>query len=173
MILSPKRRRSAARPRYPLSPRASCRRAQLNFIDLIRSPGPRLVLALEIALVLVLAAQSARLIWVIATPAGVVSPPVRASRAPVDLGVLASFDAFGATGAAARGPASDGFRLFGVRSGGPGGGSAIIAGADGVQKSYAVGEAIADGVTLASVAGDHVELSRGGARATLSFPDSK
>mgnify|MGYP000701651296 CR=1 FL=1 len=145
----------------------------MHFLDLIRSPGPRLILALEIALVLLLAAQSARLVWVVAAPSGVVSAPSRASRPPADLGVLARFDAFGAAGAVARGPVSEGFRLFGVRSGGAGGGSAIIAGADGVQKSYAVGEAIADGVTLASVAGDHVELSRGGARATLSFPDSK
>lgn len=84
--------------------------------------------------------------------------------------MLARFDAFGAAGGATGGSAIEGFRLFGVRSGGPGGGSAIIAGSDGVQKSYAVGETIVDGVTLASVAADHVELSRGGARATLSFP---
>ncbi|MCY1646227.1 type II secretion pathway protein C [Caulobacter sp. SL161] len=145
----------------------------MSFLDLHRSPGPRLILALEILVVLVLAAQAARLLWVFAAPVGAVSAPARAPRPPVDLSVLARSDVFGATGGAAGGSAIDGFRLFGVRSGGPGGGSAIIAGPDGVQKSYAVGETIADGVTLASVAADHVELSRGGARATLSFPVSQ
>ena len=50
-------------------------------------------------------------------------------------------------------------------------GSAIIAGPDGVQKAFAVGETVAQGVTLAAVGADHVELSRGGARMTLSFPE--
>ena len=122
---------------------------------------------------LLLAGQSARLVWTLAAPVGSVSAPARAPRPPVDLSVLARFDAFGETAGSMGGAAIDGYRLFGVRSGGPGGGSAIIAGPDGVQKSYAVGETIADGVTLASVAADHVELSRGGALATLSFPVSQ
>lgn len=143
----------------------------LHIIDLVRAPSPRLVLALEVALVVVLAVQSARLVWMVATPSEVVSAPAVASRPKADLGILARFDAFGPPSAAGRGPVSDSFRLFGVRSGGLEGGSAIIAGADGVQKSYAVGETIADGVVLASVAADHVELSRGGARTTLSFPE--
>lgn len=146
----------------------------MSFPDLLRSPGSRIILALEVLLILLLAAQAARLVWIVAAPVGVVSPPVKASRSPADLNVLARFDAFGMTrGAVGGGSAIDGFRLFGVRSGGPGGGSAIIAGPDGVQKSYSVGETLADGVTLASVAADHVELSRGGARATLSFPVSQ
>lgn len=145
----------------------------MSFLDLHRPPGRRIILALEIALVLLLAAQAARLVWILAAPAAAVSAPAKAPRPPVDLSVLARFDAFSATGGATGGSAIDGFRLFGVRAGGPGGGSAIIAGPDGVQKSYAVGETIADGVTLASVAADHVELSRGGARATLSFPVSQ
>jgi len=145
----------------------------LSLPDLLRSPGSRIILALEVLLILLLAAQAARLVWIVAAPVGVVSPPVKASRSPADLNVLARFDAFGMTRGAVGGSAIDGFRLFGVRSGGPGGGSAIIAGPDGVQKSYSVGETLADGVTLASVAADHVELSRGGARATLSFPVSQ
>lgn len=145
----------------------------MPFLDLHRSPGSRIILALEVLLVLLLAAQAARLVWIFAAPASVVSPPAKASHPPVDLSVLARFDAFGATRGAVGGSAIDGFRLFGVRSGGPGGGSAIIAGPDGMQKSYTVGETLADGVTLASVAADHVELSRGGARATLSFPVSQ
>ncbi|WP_244286651.1 type II secretion system protein N [Caulobacter radicis] len=122
---------------------------------------------------LVLATQIARLVWIVAAP----PPPVAVRAAPVqravDPGILATFDAFGSAGASSRvgGAVSvEGFRLFGVRQT-DGGGSAIIAGPDGVQKSYAVGESIADGVTLASVAADHVELSRAGARMTLSFPE--
>lgn len=145
----------------------------MSLPDLFRSPSPRVVLALEILLVLALAAQSARLIWVFAAPVYAVSAPTQALRPPVDLGVLSRFSAFGASYGAAGGSAIDGFRLFGVRAGGPGGGAAIIAGPDGVQRSYAVGATISNGVILASVAADHVELSRGGARATLSFPVSQ
>ncbi|MDG2531386.1 type II secretion system protein N [Caulobacter endophyticus] len=122
---------------------------------------------------LILAAQIARLVWIVAAP----PPPLAVKAAPVhrtvDPKILASFDAFGSAGASSRvgGAAGvEGFRLFGVRQTDDGG-SAIIAGPDGVQKSYAVGEAVADGVTLASVAADHVELSRAGARMTLSFPE--
>lgn len=128
------------------------------------------MLALEIAMVLGLATQSARLVWAIAAPNGAVKARPVVSRAPTDLSILASFDAFGAQGAAGGVPAAASFRLFGVRAGGVGGGSAIIAGPDGVQKSYLVGDTVADGLTLAAVAADHVELSRGGARITLSFP---
>jgi general secretion pathway protein C len=145
----------------------------LSFLDLHRPPGRRILLALEIALVLLLAGQAARLVWILAAPVSVLAASAKAPRPPADLSVLARFDAFGAAGGATGGSAIEGFRLFGVRSGGPGGGSAIIAGPDGVQKSYAVGETIVDGVSLASVAADHVELSRGGARATLSFPVSQ
>lgn len=129
-----------------------------------------MVLALEIALVLVLAVQGARLIWIVATPAAAPAATPVVSHRAVDLSILASFDAFGAQGGGASNTAATNFRLFGVRAGGVGGGSAIIAGPDGVQKSYDVGETVADGLTLAAVAADHVELSRGGARITLSFP---
>jgi general secretion pathway protein C len=121
-------------------------------------------------MVLGLAVQSARLIWTVATPSGAVKARPVVSRPATDLSILATFDAFGAQGVAGASPAAASFRLFGVRAGGVGGGSAIIAGPDGVQKSYAVGEPVSDGLTLASVAADHVELSRGGARITLSFP---
>lgn len=147
----------------------------LNLIDLVRAPHPRLILALELALALTIAAQVARLVWIVAAPVAPLSAPVAAGPRPADLGILAQFDAFGVSGggsaSAGNGAGSEGFRLFGVRSGGPGGGSAIIAGPDGVQKSYAIGETLTTGVILATVAADHVELSRGGARSTLSFPD--
>ncbi len=141
--------------------------------ETFRTQGGRAFIALELVVLFILAVQIARLVWIVAAPA----PPIAVKAAPVqrtvDPKILATFDAFGSAGASSRvgGAASvEGLRLFGVRQT-DGGGSAIIAGPDGVQKSYAVGETIADGVTLASVAADHVELSRAGARMTLSFPE--
>jgi general secretion pathway protein C len=141
--------------------------------ETFRTHGARAFVALELLVLLVLAIQIARLVWIVAAPpppiATKIAPPARA----VDPTIFAAFDAFGSAGASSRvggAAAVEGFRLFGVRQT-DGGGSAIIAGPDGVQKSYAVGESIADGVTLASVAADHVELSRAGARMTLSFPE--
>lgn len=141
--------------------------------ETFRTHAGRAFVALELVVLLVLALQIARLVWIFAAP----PPPLALKAAPIqkaaDPSILATFDAFGSAGASSRvgGAAGvEGFRLFGVRQT-DGGGSAIIAGPDGVQKSYAVGESIVDGVTLASVAADHVELSRAGARTTLSFPE--
>lgn len=132
-----------------------------------------MVLAVELVLLAVTGAQAARLIWIVAAPPIMVAarPAAVSPKSLVDLGVLASFDAFGVAGAGSGARSGQEFRLFGVRTGGADGGSAIIAGADGVQKSYAVGEPIEDGVILAAVAADHVELARGAARSTLSFPE--
>ena len=120
------------------------------------------------------ATQAARLIWIVAGPPQPTPPKIVATTfRAVDHKILAAFDAFGSSGAAPQPGAQasvEGFRLYGVRQDGNSG-SAIIAGPDGVQKSFAVGEAVAQGVTLASVGADHVELSRGGARMTLSFPE--
>ena len=58
--------------------------------------------------------------------------------------------------------------LHGVRAdSATGRGSAIIASGDGEQKVYAVGETLADGVTLAAIAADHVVIDRGGTREAL------
>ena len=63
--------------------------------------------------------------------------------------------------------------LFGIRANqSSGGGSAIIAGEDGVQNSFAVGEEVAPGVILDSVAFDHVILSRGGVKESLYIDQS-
>ncbi len=152
---------------------AAYRQDPLSLTDYLRTPNARLVLALEIVLLLVVATQGARVIWIIAAPRPPAAAPTATLTPRADPAVLASFDAFGVSGgvATSSGGAGGGeFRLFGVRAGG-GGGSAIIAGPDGVQKAFAVGEQVADGVILASVAADHVELSRNGARSTLSFPE--
>ena len=52
-------------------------------------------------------------------------------------------------------------RLFGVRAGGPDGGSAIIGLPDGRQVSVGVGETISEGLTLASVGEDFVTVAHG------------
>lgn len=46
-------------------------------------------------------------------------------------------------------------------------GAAFIAGADGVQRPFALGEEVMEGVVLAAVAADHVILDRGGTRESL------
>lgn len=154
---------------------AAYRQDPLNLTDYFRAPDARMLLVLELILLLVVAAQGARLIWIVAAPMAPVSAPVTVQKSRADPGVLASFDAFGASAgvsAVSGGQGAGEFRLFGVRAGG-GGASAIIAGPDGVQKAYAVGEPVADGVILTNVAADHVELSRNGARSTLSFPETQ
>jgi general secretion pathway protein C len=63
--------------------------------------------------------------------------------------------------------------LFGIRANeSSGGGSAIIAGEDGIQVSFAVGEEVMPGVTLDSVAFDHVILSRSGIKESLYIDQS-
>ncbi|WP_164115716.1 type II secretion system protein N [Sphingorhabdus sp. Alg239-R122] len=63
--------------------------------------------------------------------------------------------------------------LYGIRiNQASGQGSAIIAGEDGVQKTFDVGQEIMPGVTLASVAFDHVTLSRNGAKESLYLDQS-
>lgn len=125
---------------------------------------------------MLLGLQAARLIWLLIAPAPAVAPSAATAAKPVDWTVLATFDAFGVGRGAEPGAGTGeqevlGLRLFGLRAGGPGGGSAIIAGADGVQRSYAVGEQVAPGVVLAAVSPDHVLLARGDTRSVLSFPE--
>jgi len=123
----------------------------------------------ELVLIAALAVQVARLVWTLVTP---VTPlgdwrpaGVAVSGLPAD--VIAGFDPFFRIGGAPSGPAtvtSLQLTLFGTRvDEASGRGSAIIAGSDGQQRSIAVGEEIVPGVTLKSVAFDHVTVDRGGA----------
>lgn len=58
--------------------------------------------------------------------------------------------------------------LHGIRSDtATGRGSVILSGADGVQQVYAVGDTVADGVTLVAIAADHVQLNHQGTRESL------
>lgn len=137
-----------------------------------------LLLAALIGALLVL--QLVRLLWTVITPLsplGAWQPQTAVIASPAERRALfASFDPFFRT--AAQGPASAtvtalGLTLFGVNiNEATGGGSAIIAGEDGVQTSYAVGDEIAPGVKLVGVAFDHVLLDRGGARESLFLDQS-
>lgn len=122
----------------------------------------------EIALITALAAQTARLVWVIVTPISPLGdwrpPALVVPGNPGD--ILASFDPFFRLEANQPQAAASTLpiQLFGIRvESGSIPGSAIVAGPDGVQKSVAVGEEIQPGVTLTGVAFDHITVSRGGA----------
>ncbi len=143
-----------------------------------RLPRSSLLSLTELALLAVLAIQCARLFWAIVTPLGPVGDwrPAGGPDAARGRAVLASgFDPFFRLGSGG-GPAvvtSLQLKLFGVRvDEATGRGSAIIAGADNVQTSYSVGEAIQPGVTLKSVGYDSVVIQRGGADETLYLDQS-
>ena len=129
----------------------------------------------ELALLAALAVQCARLLWAVVTPVaplGAWQPA--AAVVPADpAGLFATFDPFFRNNPVATAPtpaATTAFQLFGTRLDiAGGGGSAILAGPDGVQKSYSVGEEVAPGVTLKSVTFDTATLDRGGAVETLSI----
>lgn len=136
---------------------------------------------LRALLVLALVIQIARLVWTIVTPiapmgdwqartANVMSPAARAA-------LFASFDGFDRAaaggGEASAAVTSLDLTLYGLRMNeASGGGSAIIAGSDGVQRSYAVGEEVSPGVKLVQVLFDHVVLDRGGTRESLFLDQS-
>lgn len=132
----------------------------------------------ELLLLTLLAVQCARLFWAVVTPIGplgdwrpAAGPDLARARAVLSSG----FDPFFRLGQA-QGPAvvtSLQLKLFGVRvDEATGRGSAIIAGPDNVQTSYAVGEAIQPGVTLKAVGFDNVVIGRGGAEETLYLDQS-
>lgn len=129
---------------------------------------------------MLLAAQVARLFWVIVTPVGPSTewraPTVNLVPPSARLALFLGFDPFYRTdtpAAANQNVTALNLILFGVRANeSSGGGAAIIAGEDGIQNSYAVGEEVAPGVTLDSVAFDHVILSRGGVKESLYLDQS-
>ncbi|MEN5230121.1 type II secretion system protein N [Brevundimonas naejangsanensis] len=132
-------------------------------------------LVVEAALILLLLVQGGRLVWLVWLFAAPAPQAVQARPLPeVDLSILSRFDAFfrdGGGGAQTSPSDGGGLTLFGVRADGAGGGSAIIGLSDGRQVSVGAGEELEAGLTLTSVAPDHVMLSRGGAPFRLDFPD--
>ena len=138
----------------------------------------RVRLAVEAALALLLAVQLGRLVWIVAEPrdaaASMASSPTAMS--PADPAVFQRFDAFFRTGgqsslAEASAAGSGQMRLYGLRSDGSGGGSAIIGLADGRQVSVGVGEEVEPGLILRGVGPDYVTLARGASLSRLIFSD--
>lgn len=134
------------------------------------APGALLARGLLLLLGLGCLVQLWRIFFVFLTPIGPTSGAALGADGPTSAAAIAmnaSANLFGAARAA------DGvanvtalpLTLFGTRSGANG--SAIIAAADGVQKSIGVGEEIIPGVRLARVAFDHVEIDNRGAREAL------
>ena len=148
----------------------------------ISGASSRLFGVLWWALAVLVMVLAAALVWALLTPLGplgdwrprqprLVAPAARAA-------LIASVDPFN-RGAATVSPnqtqsvTSLALVLYGTRGMPGGGGSAIIAGADGIQKVYRTGEAVTPGVTLARVAFDHVMLSHGGANEMLYIDQSR
>lgn len=128
-------------------------------------------------LALILLVQVGRLVWLLVPPAPVLPTADTAPAKPVDMGVLTRFDAFFRTGApsslaGASGAEASQLRLFGVRAGGEGGGSAIIGLADGRQLSVGVGEEVEPGLILREVGSDFVTLARGESLSRLAFTET-
>ncbi len=131
----------------------------------------------ELVALILLATQLARLVWAIATPVGPYGDwrtrPLAIPGPAERQALFAGFDPFfrGADPAAAQAAVAVTpltLTLFGVTvNQATGGGSAIIAGADGVQNSYVVGQEIEGGARLAGVAFDNVLIDRGGQREAL------
>lgn len=134
----------------------------------------RLPAAMEILLLLLLASQAARLIWVALTPIGAIGTAASAA-AVVDVQALPAVDVFfnstmgSQPGSTATAGVALGYQLFGLRAGTGSSGSAILAGADGRQAAYLVGETIAPGITLEAVGSDFAVLFAGGGHHRLSL----
>lgn len=145
-----------------------------------RSPRDLAPLLLVGLLGAALAWQAVSLFWTLVTPLsplGAWQPQTAVIASPAERRALfTSIDPFfrgAAQGQATATVTSAGLTLFGVNiNEATGGGSAIIAGDDGVQNSYAVGDEVAPGLKLVGVAFDHVLLDRGGTRESLFLDQS-
>ncbi len=131
-------------------------------------------------LALLILVQLARLIWTVVTPitpygdwrpagAEIIAPNARTL-------LFSRFDPFNRTGTQTvqtTEVTALQLTLYGIRMNqASGGGSAIISAKDGVQKNFDVGQEVMPGVTLASVAFDHVTLSRNGQTESLYLDQS-
>lgn len=160
---------------------------RVPFRDNIQSFGSRLAPiewppVIEKLLLGVLVLQCARLVWAVLTPVGSFGPwegrqaqfPSVAARQTL----FSSFDPFYRAGpqqAAGGGVVTSlALTVYGIRlNEGSGLGSAIVAGPDGVQNSFAVGEEILPGVVLKAVAFDHITIDRGGAEEQVFLDQSQ
>ncbi len=134
-------------------------KSQLGIALLLR--GVAIILALLVIF------QCARLVWTLVAPIGPLGDwrPSALSGRSLPVAKLASFDPFFRLQPAEAQAVVTSLpvKLFGVRVDmASGRGSAIIATPDGVQSSYAVGDAVMPGVILKQVAFDYVALERAG-----------
>ena len=147
--------------------------------DALTTRPHRIRQGVEVVLALALMAQLGHLGWILLGPSAsgqIVANSPPASYTPSDPAVFQRFDAFFRTGwasslAEASAAGSGQMRLYGVRSDGSGGGSAIIGLADGRQVSVGVGEEVEPGLVLRGVGADHVTLARGSSLSRLIFTD--
>lgn len=145
----------------------------------VRGPdrAARLRVVVEAVLIGLLLLQAGRLVWIVVDPkAPSMAPLAQAQIKPADLNVFQRFDAFFRTGglsslADVTNADTAQLRLFGVRSGGAGDGSAIIGLADGRQVSVGVGEEVEPGLVLKEVGQDYVTLARGLSISRLVFSE--
>ena len=148
-----------------------------------RLPALPLHDALWWALAATIAVLGAVLLWMVVTP---VSPlgawrpaGVRVMSPAARSALFAGFDPFNRANAIKTAPGSEtvtalALTLYGIRVNAvTGGGSAIIAWADGIQQVYKVGSEVLPGVILAEVHFDHIGLSRGGSNELLYLDQSK
>lgn len=150
-------------PRIPVSLQSL---ARVNRSTLLRT-------VVEVILVTLLAAQAARLTWLLAAPPGPVGdwPPADTGRAAGPAPAIAlAFDPFHPD--ARSGPATasaSGFRLHAARVSGDSG-SAILSTKDGdPQAAFQVGDEVAPGITLAAVGAGHAVLRTGGGEQRLEL----
>jgi len=133
-----------------------------------RWPRFNIFRVLEFALLVLLALQTARLVWAIATPVDPLGswrlPEISAGTIEARKDSLREFDPFFRL---QQNPAtavvtSLQLTLYGTRvDEAMGRGSAIISGPDTIQNSYAVGDEILPGITLKAVDYDNVTIQRG------------
>lgn len=126
----------------------------------------------------------AQLVWMVLAPVSPLGDWKPARVRLMDEGarsaLMTGFDPFNRDIAVVAGPAKAAtitdlpLTLYGIRVNPySGGGTAIIAGSDGEQQVFRIGEEVMPGVTLAAVAFDHVTLGRGGASELLYLDQSK
>lgn len=142
-----------------------------------RIPHGAIFAGLELLILAALALAVARLIWTVATPVGPFGnwAPVPREQSTLDLASLGDVDPFFRNAGSDAGPAVStlGLTLLGTRVDTVSGrGSAIIAGEDGKQSSYGIGETVVPGVVLKSVAFDAVVLDRSGVSESLFLDQS-
>jgi len=142
----------------------------------------RVIVVSEVALTVVLAVISAKLVWASFEPpawaAAQISPsavPPRRSGTPAVLTEIDPFHRASTIGPVTRGAVRApetmlNLQLFGIRAGhGDAGGSAIVATPDNIQAVFHVGQEIMAGVRLEQIFPDRIVIRRNGVAETLSF----